>query len=212
MKKITLLVSICVMLCCSLSQAQEIGYGFKLGANVSQINSFSYDIVNTAGNTPREGFDTLESSNLGFAITFFAEIPISERFAFQPEFMFSSQGNKFEGLRYEYLQLPLALKINFNKLFINAGPQAGLKVSAFEQSEDFSSFEFSGFGGVGYQFTNNLFAEVRYTIGFSEIFEDDVAIELPIFFAGSNETNVDNVLTNASGKNSFLTISIGYRL
>ncbi|WP_299769280.1 porin family protein [uncultured Dokdonia sp.] len=212
MKKITLLSSILIALCCSLSHGQGIGYGFKLGANVSQINSFSFDIVNTAGDTPREAFDILENSNLGFAITFFAEIPISERLAFQPEFMFSSQGNKFEGLRYEYLQLPLALKVNLNKFFINLGPQAGLKVSAFEQSDDFKSFEFSGFGGLGYQFTDNIFAEVRYTIGFSEVFEDDAVIELPKFISGSNETNVDNVLTNLSGKNSYVTISIGYRL
>ncbi len=213
MKKITLLCSIFAMLCCSLSQAQGIGYGFKIGVNVSQINSFSFDIVNTAGDTPRQGgFDSQEGSRVGFTAAFFAEIPLSERLSFQPEFTYSAQGNKFEGLRYEYLQLPLALKINFNKLFVNLGPQAGLKISAFEQSANFSSFEFAGFGGFGYQFTDNIFAEVRYTIGFTEVFEDDAAVELPLFIENSNETNIDNIITNASGKNSYFTLSIGYRL
>lgn len=213
MKKITLVTSIFVMLCCSLSHAQGIGYGFKLGVNVSQINSFSFDIVNTAGDTPRQGgFDSQEGSRIGFAAAFFAEIPLSERLSFQPEFTYSAQGNKFEGLRYEYLQLPLALKINLNKLFINVGPQAGLKISDFEQSDNFSSFEFAGFAGFGYQFTDNIFAEVRYTLGFTEVFEDDAAIELPLFTEGTNEANVDNIITNASGRNSYFTVSIGYRL
>lgn len=213
MKKITLLSSVLVFLFCSLSYGQNVGYGFKLGVNVSQINSFSFDIVNLAGDTPRQGgFDSQEGSRIGFAASFFAEFPLSERLSFQPEFGYSAQGNKFEGLRYEYLQLPLALKINFDKFFINAGPQAGLKISAFEQSDNFTSFEFSGFGGVGYQVTENIFLEARYTIGFTEVFEDDAAVDLPLFSQDTNEANRDNVLTNAEGKNSFFTLSIGYRL
>jgi hypothetical protein len=213
MKKITLLSSFLFVFCCSLSYGQGVGYGFKMGANVSQISGFSFDIVNLAGDTPREGgFDSQEGSRIGFTAAFFAEFQINERLSFQPEFAYSAQGNKFEGLRYEYLQLPLALKINFDKLFINLGPQAGLKISAFEQSENFKSFEFAGFGGVGYQFTDNIFAEVRYTLGFTEVFEDDAAVELPLFTEGTNEANRDNIITNASGNNSYLTFSIGYRL
>ncbi|WP_299213965.1 porin family protein [uncultured Dokdonia sp.] len=213
MKKITLLSSILVMLCCSLSHGQGIGYGFKLGVNVSQINSFSFDVVNISGGTPtQDNSSSIDESRIGFTAAFFAEIPINERLSFQPEFAYSSQGNKFEGLRYEYLQLPLALKINLNKLFINAGPQVGLKISAFEQSDNFSSFEFAGFGGLGYQFTDNIFIEARYTVGFTEVFEDDAAIELPMFSENSNEANRDTVLTNTEGKNSYFTLSIGYRL
>ncbi|GGG38603.1 hypothetical protein GCM10011344_44370 [Dokdonia pacifica] len=214
MKKITLLSSIFMFVFCSLSYGQEIGYGFKLGLNVSQINSFSFDIVNTAGDTPRQGgFDSQEGSRIGFAASFFAEIPLSERLSFQPEFAYSAQGNKFEGLRYEYLQLPLGLKINLDKFFVNVGPQAGLKISAFEQSANFTSFEFSGFGGFGYQFTENIFVEARYTIGFTDVFEDDAAVVLPLFSQTADITpNTDNILTNAEGKNSYFTISIGYRL
>ncbi|MEP0266251.1 porin family protein [Dokdonia sp.] len=213
MKKITLLSSFLLLMCCSLTYGQGVGYGFKMGVNVSEISSLSFDIVNLAGDTPRQGgFDAQEGTRVGFTAAFFAEFSINERLSFQPEVAYSSQGNKFEGLRYEYLQLPLALKINLNKLFINVGPQAGLKISAFEQSENFKSFEFAGFGGLGYQFTDNIFAEVRYTIGITEVFEDDAAVELPLFSANTNEANRDNVITNASGNNSYFTFSIGYRL
>lgn len=214
MKKITLLFSFVLIMCCSLMYGQGIGYGFKMGVNVSEISSFSFDIVNLAGDTPRQGgFDSQEGTRVGFTAAFFAEFPINERLSFQPEFTYSAQGNKFEGLRYEYLQLPLAIKLDLSqKFFVSVGPQAGLKISAFEQSENFSSFEFAGFGGFGYQFTDNIFAEVRYTLGFTEVFEDDAAVELPLFSEGTNETNTDNVITNASGKNSYFTLSVGYRL
>ena len=213
MKKITLLSSILAFLFCSFSYGQEISYGFKLGLNVSQISDFSFDIVNTAGNTPSQGVTSQDESRIGFAAAFFAEFPLSEKLSFQPEFGYSAQGNKFEGLRYEYLQLPLGLKINLNKFFLDLGPQVGLKISAFEQSANFTSFDFSGFGGVGYQITDNIFVEARYTLGFTEVFEDDASIIITEQGSGNGITpNTDNVLANAEGTNSYFTFSIGYRL
>lgn len=215
MKKNTLLFSFLLIMCCSLMYGQGIGYGFKIGVNVSEINSFSFDVVNIAGDTPTQGnSSSLDESRIGFTAAFFAEFPINERLSFQPEFVYSAQGNKFEGLRYEYLQLPLTIKLDLSeKLFINVGPQVGLKISAFEQSENFQSFEFAGLGGLGYQFTDNIFAEIRYTIGFTEVFEDDAAVILPLASQTADITpNRDNALANASGKNSYFTLSIGYRL
>lgn len=214
MKKITLLSSVLLFMFCSLSYGQELTYGFKLGLNVSQINNFSFDVANTEGNTPSVGnASSIDESRIGFAAAFFAEFPINERLSFQPEFGYSAQGNKFEGLRYEYLQLPLGLKINLNKFFINAGPQVGLKISAFEQSDNFTSFDFSGFGGLGYYFTDNIFIEARYTLGFSEVFENDAAVTLPMATGSPDITpNTENFLANAEGKNGYFTFSIGYKL
>ena len=184
------------------------------GLNVSQIDGFSFNVSNSEGNTPSIGnASSIDESRIGFAAAFFAEFPISEKLSFQPEFGYSAQGNKFESLRYEYLQLPLGLKLNLKSFFVNAGPQVGLKISAFEQSDNFTSFDFSGFGGIGYQLTDNIFIEARYTIGFAEVFEDDAAVILPMASSTDDITpNRDNFLANAEGTNSYFTFSIGYRL
>jgi len=146
------------------------------------------------------------------------EIHFNETFSLQPELTYSAQGNKFRGLRYDFIQLPIGLKFDLNKFYVIGGPQVGLKISDFEQSDNFKSIDFLAFGGIGYFFTDNIFLEARYTLGFAEIFEDDAAVELPFpDIAGSDETliivtNTDNVLSNLTGNNSFFTLSIGYRL
>ncbi len=213
-KKVLLLCFFAVCIS-SVSIGQGIRYGFKLGLNVSQISSFSSDIANLNGNAILNPSSSFEDSRFGFAASFIAEFPINDKLSFQPEFGYATQGNKAESVRYENLILPLALKINFNKLFVNIGPQASLKISAFEQSDNFKSFDFSGFGGIGYKFTENIFIEARYTIGFIEVFEDGsfVPLAMPSGNAADGITpNVDNIATNLSGNNSFFTLSIGYQL
>lgn len=220
MKKTILSILVIALFCSTQLYAQGVRYGFKAGVNYSQISGYEFDVINVVpGENPIDAFGSVEDGRYGFSAAFLAEIPLGDVLSFQPEFAFSSQGNKFEGVRFDYLQLPLGLRLNFNKLFVIAGPQAGIKISSFEQSENFTSLDFSGFGAIGYHFTESIFIEARFTRGFMEIFEDDAAIRLP-YVPGDGEpaandnslVNGNNFLDNNTGNNQYFTFSIGYRL
>lgn len=219
MKKIVLAFLFFAFICSTQVFGQSVRFGFKAGVSYSQISDLEYDVINVAGDTPRPAFSSVEDGRYGFAAAFLAEFPLSDVLSFQPEFAFSAQGNKYEGVRSNYLQLPLGLRFNFNRIFLIAGPQAGIKISDFEQSDDFTSLDFSAFGSIGYHFNESIFIEARFTKGFAELFEDDAAISLPYVpgegdpDAGNNSlVNDDNFLVNASGTNQYFTFSIGYRL
>lgn len=170
------------------SQAQEIKYGAKVGLNLATLNGDVEDVKSLIG------------AHLGG----FVEIKITDKFAFQPELLYSMQGAKTEysesepGYSYSseekyklgYLNLPLMAKyFATEKLFIEAGPQIGFLMSAkydFKEIETFmgDTETFSGdidikdnlksidFGlnfGLGYEFTQNIFASARYNVGLSDI-------------------------------------------
>lgn len=223
MKKIILSLLFLLFLCSTQLFAQGVRYGFRLGLNVSEISNYEFDLVNVAGDDPISAFNSVEEGRFGFTAAFLAEIPLTQKLSFQPEFQYSTQGNKYERLRYDNLQLPLGLRYSFDKLFIMAGPQAGIKISFFEQAENYTSLDFAAFGAIGYHITQALFIEARFTQGFLEIFEDDSMIALPIVEMveegeqmveedNGNIANNDNFLINNSGTNRYFTFSIGYRL
>lgn len=219
MKKIVLSIILLTFLSGTQLFAQSVRFGFKAGLSYSEISNLDFDIINTGGDAPRAAPSSLDEGRYGFAVAFLAEIPLNDKLSFQPEFAFASQGNKFDGVRFDYLQLPLGLRLNLNKVFLIAGPQAGIKISNFEQSENYKSLDFSAFGAIGYNINESVFLEARFTRGFLEIFEDDAAVGLPFVpndtepQADSNSlANGDNFLVNGTGKNQYFTLSIGYRL
>lgn len=169
-------------------QAQEVKFGAKAGLNIATLNGDVEDAKSLIG------------AHLGG----FVEIKINEKFAFQPELLYSMQGAKSEysesepGYSYSseekyklgYLNLPLMAKyFATEKLFIEAGPQIGFLMSAkndYKETETFmgDTETFSGdvdikdnlksidFGlnfGLGYEFTQNVFASARYNVGLSDI-------------------------------------------
>lgn len=209
-----------LFLCSTQLFAQGVRYGFRLGLNVSEISNFEFDLVNVTGDEPIAAFNSIEERRFGFTAAFIAEIPLTQKLGFQPELQYSTQGNKYEGLRYDNLQIPLGLRYSFEKLFITAGPQAGIKISFFEQAENYTSLDFAAFGAIGYQITEAFFIEARFTQGFLEIFEEDSMIALPFVetveegeqMDNGNIANRDNFLINNTGTNRYFTFSIGYRL
>lgn len=213
--KITSLLALFFLFAGIQMQAQGVRFGFKAGVSVSEINGYEFSVVNSDGVEGSTSKTSLEDGRISFTAGFLAEIPLSDIMSFQPEFMYSTQGNKEEALRLEYLQLPLGLKFEFNKLFVLAGPQVGLKISNFEQSDNYESLEFSAFGGLGYHITENIFVEARYTKGFSEIFSDDSRISQPSPTAlevDGSEQGLSNFLINNEGTNTYFTVSVGYRM
>jgi opacity protein-like surface antigen len=61
------------------------------------------------------------------------------------------------------------------KLYIGAGPQVGLKINKVD--DGIRNFAYSGVGGFEYKLNLMLFADVRYTYGFSNIFDKDLGIK-----------------------------------
>lgn len=141
-----------------------------------------------------------------------AEIQISEKFSFQPELIFSSQGsdssedfegNDFEGsVKVNYLNVPLMAKYYVaDGLSLEVGPQIGLLLSTtdeYEGEEDdikdlLKSTDFGVNFGVGYKLESGLNFSARYNMGLSD------------------NIDADGFKTDgAEYKNSVIQLSVGY--
>lgn len=192
MKKLILLLAVS-MISLPLMQAQEF---FKMGAKAG------VNFANLVGDSEDAKMRT--SYHLGIV----AEIPISEKFSFGPEVLYSSQGAKFtedgiEGsFKLDYVQVPLMLKYYAGPGFsLEAGPQIGFLASSEVEAEGvsvdtedyFSSTDFGVNFGLGYKFVNGLFLQGRYNLGLSNIWD-------------SNEFESDD----SKIKNSVIQFSVGY--
>ena len=185
MKKV-LLVTVAAILGLTNINAQEIKFGVKAGLNFSTIS----------GDDTRE-LDIGITTDFNFGVL--AEIPISEKFSFQPELMYSGQGYAGEGsgeiFILNYLNIPLIGKYYLTKgLSLEAGPQIGFLLSAKNNKTDvkdlFNTVDFGVNFGVGYKLDNGLNFGARYNIGLSDI------------------NNVDGF--SDKNKNGVFQLSIGY--
>lgn len=190
MKKITL--SIIAVLAFGFTNAQEVKFGVKGGINFAD---FGGDDIGD------------NSSKIGFLVGGFAEIKLSEKFAIQPELLFSTQGTKFktdgDDLKFNlsYINLPVMAKFYVvDKFSLEAGPQIGFlvgaKAKAGDEDEDikdsFKSIDFGVNFGAGYDFTENLSAGVRYNLGLANILDTEDGDDSEI-------------------KNSVFSIAVGYK-
>ena len=165
----------------SIANAQDISYGLKAGLNYSNW-SFSND---------GPEFD----SRLSFHVGGVVEFGLSEKFAVQPELLYSSVGAKMDYsssptrvasddyLVYalDYLSIPVMAKYYVAEGFsLEVGPQIGILLSAKikydGESEDvkelFKSTDFGAGIGAGYKMENGLFINARYVLGLSNVLED----------------------------------------
>lgn len=160
----------------------ETKYGFKAGINISNYGSTNLDDIQNG----------LNDSRIGFMAGFFVDMHVTGRIRFQPEFLYSAQGAKEKGLRADYLQLPLMLKVELtNFLNVQFGPQIGVKVHEFEDS--FNNFDYALNGGIGVQLVEDVSFEARYSLGLADMFDEDRA-------------------PNFEGKNAVIQIGITYRM
>ncbi len=213
MKKILLSA---VVLLSTISFAQDVKFGAKVGLNISNLSG---DVEDT-------------KSLIGAHLGGFAEISISEKFAIQPELLFSIQGAKSEysesdidysyseetKTKLNYLNVPLLAKYYVaDKFALLAGPQFGILMSAkedYEFSETLSGTTDSGSEsidakefykslalsfnlGASYSITENFFVDARYNLGLSSIAKD--------------YTDVFGDSTSFKINNNVFQFSIGYR-
>ncbi|MAZ72451.1 MAG: outer membrane channel superfamily protein [Flavobacteriaceae bacterium] len=164
--------------------AQGIDLGIKAGANFATISD-------------AKGLDL--SSRTGIVVGAFVGAKFNDRFGIQADLLYSQQGAEFDGGEFnlDYVNVPIVAKIFFLKgLHAQVGPQFGVIVNDEAQTvvgeviNDIAvkDFDVSGVVGLGYDVPLGLRLEARYNFGLSDVPEGE----------------------GASGKNSVVTLSIGY--
>lgn len=160
MKKIVLFTVLCTLSFYGFSQ--DVKYGVRGGYNISNLDfDDAYSIENKHRNSLYFGA--------------FATISLSKTTSLMPEFQFSAEGANDEKLNLDYLQAPVLVRFRLSeKVHVGAGPQVGLKIHKFE--DGIRNFAYSGVAAVEYKINLMLFADIRYTYGFSNIFDDHLGV------------------------------------
>ena len=209
----------------SSAQAQEVRIGLRAGANYS----------NLAGNINNQ--DTY-NNKFGFLGGVMVNVPVTSDgfFSVQPEVLYSQKGfenkpteysvlgipgtmQKREGsVNYNYLDVPVLLKVRASGLVFEAGPQYSYLLSANNKTKTTTIPAFGGtttteaqsktdvnglnrnelgyVAGVGYEATNGLSLNLRYTGAFSD------------FVKSGNDSYFNGDLKNA--RHSAFQLSLGY--
>jgi hypothetical protein len=195
MKKIILLVVMVFAFGFVNAQDKEnMSFGVKGGLNVSSITNADQDGVNS-------------KSLIGFHAGFFGEFMISDKFAIQPEVLYSTQGVKldFEGdkgdLKLDYINIPVMAKYYVADTFsLELGPQIGFLVSAKAKSggvsedikDQVKSTDVSLGFGASYYFAEKFMLGARYNLGLTQMQKDLATGE-------------------SQSKNSVFQVSLGYK-
>ena len=148
------------------AQAQNISLGIKAGPSYS-------------------GFVGAQATNyesiFGFHAGVFANIGLTDIFAFQPEVIYSQKGAKVSNIdvttRLNYVDIPLSFHVNADGLFFEAGPQLGILVAAQDKAGSvsvdrkplYNTLDFGYLAGLGYQRKTGPGIGLRYNGGFTNV-------------------------------------------
>ncbi len=168
------------LLSCSSLLAQytkgKAAFGVKTGINLSTFR-------------PAIKYDNYDPSfKVGFVLGGFVEIPVSPRFAIQPEFLYSQLGaNAFDGLnnygdiklKYNYFSIPILAKYKATKrLTFIAGVENDFLIRARKRddldhevnvSNDIKDFDFVYTAGAEFWFNDHLVGGARYLHGSQDV-------------------------------------------
>ncbi len=145
--------------------------GLKGGLNVSNIMGDNFDY------NPRVSFHT------GGV----AHIHLTDRWALQPELVFSGQGAKYSNsgndyiTKLDYLNVPFLVQFMTGSGFrVETGPQLGFLIKARSKvnegvnnniNDSFKPVDFSWAFGAGFLFPSGFGLDARYNLGISKINE-----------------------------------------
>lgn len=174
------LILLIVFISAGSISAQGLDFGVKAGVNFSSIRDAS-------------GLD----NRTGFVAGVFVGGKINDKIGAQADLLYSQQGAEFElgDFNLDYLNIPIVLKYyltnNFN---LQVGPQFGVVINDEAQTvvgetiNDIAAnnFDMSAVVGLGVDIPFGLRLEGRYNFGLSDVSKD------------------------ADGKNSVVTLSVGY--
>ena len=194
------------------AQTEKVKIGVKAGLNIASLTFDENELES--------------SQKTGFTAGIMAEIPLAKNFSVQPEVLYSQQGMKFSysdidvanssyesTINLNYLNIPVMLKYYVLKgLSVQAGPQIGILLKSnnkyqdnflgYDNHENYNlsdytnAFDTSVNLGVGYQFKDKFYVDLRYNISYSDVFKE----------ANSN----GNYVINSDMRNRVFQITIGY--
>ncbi|WP_323789719.1 porin family protein [Psychroserpens sp.] len=195
-------------------------FGAKAGVNFADITGDEAD-----------SFDGRTSFHFGAVV----EIPISEKFSFQPELLYSDQGSAYEDITSEsvdgftftesakgdiklgYLNVPLMAKYYVAEGFsIEAGPQIGLLLSAkndysYTYTEMYTEGSFTD-SESGEEDIKHSIKDIDFGVNFGVGYKLDNGLNFGARYnLGLTDANDDTeYLGNSSYKNSVIQVSVGY--
>ena len=176
MKKVITVFSVAVMsLLFSTVSAQQ-AIGIKGGVNIASLSGF-------------EGRSRI-SAHEGV----FLHHTINKNWCFQPELLYSGEGQRYMSggvertLALGYLQLPLMIQYYpAPQVYLEAGPQFGLLVSAQDKvddesghinaKDDFTAAQVALGLGVGFKATEQLVLYGRYNFGLTDVTRFDNIVD-----------------------------------
>ena len=205
---------LCTLLLCATitAQTEKVKIGVKAGLNIASLTFDENELES--------------SQKTGFTAGIMAEIPLAKNFSVQPEVLYSQQGMKFSysdidvanssyksTITLNYLNIPVMLKYYVLKgLSVQAGPQIGILLKSnnkyqdnflgYDNHENYNlsdytnAFDTSVNLGLGYQFKDKFYVDLRYNIAYSDVFKE----------ANSN----GNYVINSDMRNRVFQITIGY--
>ena len=171
MKRIILPVFALAMIAAPvLVQAQGIGLGLKGGVNFA--NQSIKDIGQQLGDYSTQG-------RTGFHGGAYVVLAFSEKWAIQPEIMYSKQGSEVPDLNsvndFNYMSIPVLLRFKpISLISIEAGPQFSSLLSVKDTNGDsikdnFKSGDFGLAAGATLHLPLGINAGIRYIWGFSDV-------------------------------------------
>lgn len=206
MKK--LILTVAAVFAFGFANAQEVKYGVKAGLNLSTLTGDIEDVKSLAG----------------FHAGGFVEIKLMDKFAIQPELMYSTQGAKSEytfsesgfvvdaeeKVKLGYINLPIMAKYFVAPGFtIEAGPQVGFLLSA-KNEYDYSA---SGFGMTESESGENDIKDDTESIDFGFNVGAGYEFTENIFVQARYNFGLTNIAKDVDGdiKNGVLQVSVGYK-
>ncbi|POS02144.1 porin family protein [Flavobacterium croceum] len=215
MKKLVL--SLAAVLTFGLASAQETKFGVKAGVGLTNLAQSGKD---------SDGVDSPDSK-LGVQFGAFAEIKLDDKFAFQPELLFSTQGAKSKEsvsstgysyssetkLNFSYINVPLMMKYYATEKFsLEFGPQVGFLMSAKAKTDSSTTIlgttESTSTNEDVKKFYNST--DFGLNIGAGYNFTDNLSAGLRY------NLGLSNVYKEQSGedyklKNRVISLQLGYR-
>ncbi len=173
----------------SFQSFSQLSFGIKSGINIATTR----DLIANPKN------------RLGLHSGCFLKIPLNKVFFLEPEFFYSSKGDKSENqvnsskivTRFNYLSIPLLIgyKIDTKTSFV-LGPELSYLVSAqiviqkdqiLNASKNYpSKFDIGLNMGINYEFVKNISADIRYCYGFKTMYYIDNAGNRNSSYNGGN--------------------------
>jgi len=169
MKKVFLSLFAVAAIGLSANAQQVVKFGPKAGVNISNLSG-----------------EADSDMKVGFHVGAFAEIFFTDKFALQPELLYSAQGAKDSDVdvktNLDFINIPIMAKYYvIDNLAVEAGPYVGFLMKAefkgdngsLDIKDHMNTVDFGLGIGASYNLDNGFFGGARYNLGLSDVEKDN---------------------------------------